>query len=91
MPMQVWQAKVEHPVAEGETRIDERGPRPIADQAVFIEAMASLELTYSLRCRAEEHAIDARTPKVVAQSEQAALDVFNGGAPVAGPHRSHVE
>ena len=91
VPVEVRQAQVEHPVAEGEARVDERGPRPVADHPVLGEAVPSLELAYRLRGRAEEHAVDAGAPKVVAQGEQAALDVFDSGAPVTGPHGSHLE
>ncbi len=90
MPVQVGQAKVQHAVAEGEARVDQCGPRPVADHAVFGETVPELELTYGLRSRAEEHAIDARAPKVVAQGEQASLDVFDSGSPVTGPHGSHL-
>ena len=56
---------------------------------VLGEFVTELELAHGVRGRAEKHAVDAGPTEIVAEREQAALDVFYGGAPVAGPHGSH--
>ncbi len=43
VPVEVRQAQVEHPVAEGEARIDERRPRSVADDPVLGETRAEPE------------------------------------------------
>jgi hypothetical protein len=76
--MEMGQAQVEHAIAEGESRIDERRPCLVAYLAVLGEAVLELECADRLGRLAEEYAINPRWAEVVAQSEKSALDIFDG-------------
>ncbi len=77
--MEVRHAQVEHAVAQREARVDERRPGLVGHEPVLGEPVLALEGSHGLRGGAQEHAVDAGRPKVVAEGEQAALDVFDGG------------
>ncbi len=87
--VEVRHAQVQHAVAEGECRVDQRGPRRISDDPVLGEAVFVLERLDRFPRAAEEHAVDAGATEVVPEHEQAALYVLNSGTPVTGAHRLH--
>ncbi len=77
--VEVRHAQVEHAIAQREARIDKRRPGLIADEPVLGKTVLSLEAANRLRGRAQEHPVNAGRPQLIAEGEQATLDIFDGG------------
>ncbi len=77
--VEVRHTQIEHAVAQREACVDECRPGLLGHEPVLGEPVLALEGSHGLRGGPQEHAIDARRPKVIAEGEQAALDVFDGG------------
>ncbi|HEY5275947.1 MAG TPA: hypothetical protein VIK38_05335, partial [Coriobacteriia bacterium] len=89
VPVQVGVAQVEKPIAQRESRVDQRRPRQRTDLAILVKTALRLEGEHGRARGSEEDAVHTCWAEIRPEGDQPALDVLDRCATVTCVDRSH--